>query len=59
MDEKLNKNKIDIGYNLEIERKDYKNLKNSGYDFVPRLDSWTNIDEQKIKAKEIENKTKQ
>lgn len=54
-----NKDKIDIGYNLEIERKDKKDLKDSGYDFVPRLDHWTNIDEQKIKVKEIEDKTKQ
>lgn len=53
------KDKVDIGYNLDIERKDKKYLKNSGYDFVPRLDHWTSIDEQKIKVKEIENKTKQ
>lgn len=53
------KDKVDIGYNLDIERKDKKYLKNSGYDFVPRLDHWTNIDEQKIKVKEIEDKTKQ
>lgn len=58
-DNKDNKDKIDIGYNLEIERKDKKDLKDSGYDFVPRLDHWTNIDEQKIKVKEIEDKTKQ
>lgn len=58
-DNKDNKDKIDIGYNLEIERKDKKDLKGSGYDFVPRLDHWTNIDEQKIKVKEIEDKTKQ
>ena len=45
--------------NLEIERKDKKYMKKAGYDFVPRLDHWTNIDEQKIKVREIENKTKQ
>lgn len=54
-----NKNKVDIMNNLEIERKDKKYMKNAGYDFVPRLDHWTNIDEQKIKVREIENKTKQ
>ncbi len=54
-----NKNKVDIMDNLEIERKDKKYMKNAGYDFVPRLEHWTNIDEQKIKVKEIENKTKQ
>ena len=56
---KDNKNKVDIGYNLQLEKNDKKDLKNSGYDFVPRFDHWTNIDEQKIKVKEIENKTKQ
>ena len=45
--------------NLEIERKDKKYMKNAGYDFVPRLEHWTNIYEQKIKVREIENKTKQ
>lgn len=54
-----NKNKVDIMNNLEIERKDKQYMKNAGYDFVPRLDHWTNIDEQKIKVREIENKTKQ
>ena len=58
-DNKNNKNKVDIMDNLEIERKDKKYMKKAGYDFVPRLDHWTNIDEQKIKVREIENKTKQ
>ena len=53
------KEKVDIMDNLEIERKDKKYMKNTGYDFVPRLDHWTNIDEQKVKVREIENKTKQ
>ena len=39
-------------------REDKKMLKDSGYDFVPRFDHWTNISEQKIKVKEIEKKTK-
>ncbi len=59
MKEKDKKDKVDITDNLEIERKDKKYLKNSGYDFVPRLDHWTNIDEQKIKVREIEKKTQQ
>ena len=50
-------NNLSISNDLEIERKDKKNLKNSGYDFVPRLDHWTSIDEQKIKVNEIENIT--
>ena len=54
-----NKDKVDLGDDLEIAKIDKKYLKNSGYDFVPRLDHWTNIDEQKIKVKEIEDKTKQ
>lgn len=53
------KNKVNLGDDLEIERNDKKYLKNSGYDFVPRIEHWTNIDEQKIKVKEIEDKTKQ
>ena len=54
-----NKDKVNIMDNLEIERKDKKYMKNAGYDFVPRLEHWTNIYEQKIKVREIENKTKQ
>ena len=54
-----NKDKVNIMDNLEIERKDKKYMKNAGYDFVPRLEHWTNIDEQKIKVREIENKTTQ
>lgn len=57
--EKISKTKVNILNDLELEKRDNKNLKNSGYDFVPRLDHWTNIDEQKIKVKEIESKTKQ
>lgn len=56
---KDNKNKVNIGYNLELERKDNKNLEDSLYDFVPRISHLINIDEQKIKVKEIEQKTKQ
>ena len=59
MSKKNNKLKVNLDDDLEIERIDKKYLKNSGYDFVPRLDHWTNIDEQKIKVKEIEDKTKQ
>lgn len=51
--------KVDILDNLKIERVDSKNLKDSLYDFVPRLDHWTNSDEQRSKVKEIEKKTKQ
>ena len=52
------KNKVEIKYNLELERKDSSQLKKQGYDFVPRIDHWTSIDEQKIKVEEIEKKTK-
>lgn len=55
---KESKDKIDLKYNLEIERKDSKELKKQGYDFVPRIDHWTSSDEQKIKVEEIEKKTK-
>ena len=55
---KKNKDKVEIKYNLELERKDSSQLKKQGYDFVPRIDHWTSIDEQKIKVEEIEKKTK-
>lgn len=53
-----NKDKISLKYNLELERKDVKNTKKKGYDFVPRSYHWTSIDEQKIKVREIEDKTR-
>lgn len=52
------KNKVSLEYNLELERKDEHNTKKKGYDFVPRANHWTSIDEQKIKVREIEEKTK-
>ncbi|MDO4282564.1 MAG: hypothetical protein Q4D02_02925 [Clostridia bacterium] len=54
-----NQGKVSLEYNLELERKDAQNTKKKGYDFVPRLDHWTSIDEQKIKVREIEEKTKE
>ncbi len=55
---KSSKEKVGLEYNLEVERKDKENLKRSGYDFVPRFNEWLSIDEQKIKTREIEDKTK-
>ena len=55
---KKNKDCTNLSNDLTLERKDKKILKNSGYDFVPRFDHWTNTDEQKLKVKEIEEKTK-
>lgn len=52
-----NTNSNNIANDLEIERKNKKSLRKSGYDFVPRIDHWTSIDEQKIKADEIEKIT--
>lgn len=54
----INKNKVDLQYNLGIEREDSKNIKKKGYDFVPRFNHWLSMDEQKIKVEEIEKKTK-
>ncbi|MEG0873269.1 MAG: hypothetical protein RSE00_04985 [Clostridia bacterium] len=48
------KDKISLEYSLEQERVDKQNLKDSGYDFVPRQNHWTSIEEQKIKVEEIE-----
>lgn len=58
MDKRKEKNKVDLSYNLEIERKDKNDKSKDCYDFVVREYQWTNIDEQKIKTKEIEDKTK-
>lgn len=60
MDKKNNngKQKVDISLDLELERKESRKMKSQGYDFVPRIDHWTSIDEQKIKVEEIEKKTK-
>ncbi|MDD3303577.1 MAG: hypothetical protein PHP54_01515 [Clostridia bacterium] len=58
MKEKNNKGKVDLKYNLEIEREDKKDIAKKGYDFVPRDHHWTNTTEQKIKVEEIEEKTK-
>lgn len=55
---KKNKDCTNLSNDLTLERKDKKILKDSGYDFVPRFDHWTNTDEQKLKVKEIEKKTK-
>lgn len=52
------KEKVDIASNLELERKEKIDMEKQGYDFVPRIDHWTSIDEQKIKVEEIEKKTK-
>ena len=52
------KEKVDIASNLELERKEKNDMEKQGYDFVPRIDHWTSIDEQKIKVEEIEKKTK-
>lgn len=53
-----NKNKVDSSYNLELERKDSKGVDKNEYDFIPRSLHLTGIDEQKIKVREIEEKTK-
>ena len=58
LNKKKNKDCTNLSNDLTLERKDKKILKNSGYDFVPRFDHLTNTDEQKLKVKEIEEKTK-
>ena len=55
---KKNKNKVSLAYNLKIEELDKKNENNEGFDFIPKDYHWTNSSEQKIKVKEIEDKTK-
>ena len=58
LNKKKNQDCTNLSNDLTLERKDKKILRNSGYDFVPRFDHWTNTDEQKLKVKEIEEKTK-
>ena len=58
LNKKKNQDCTNLSNDLTLERKDKKILRNSGYDFVPRFDHWTNKDEQKLKIKEIEEKTK-
>lgn len=58
LNKKKNQDCTNLSNDLTLERKDKKILENSGYDFVPRFDHWTNTDEQKLKVKEIEEKTK-
>ena len=50
--------KVDLGYNLELERKNQKVLSKKEYDFIPRFNHLLSSDEQKLKVEEIENKTK-
>lgn len=58
LNKKKNQDCTNLSNDLTLERKDKKILRNSGYDFVPRFDHWTNTDEQKLKVKEIEEMTK-
>ena len=58
LNKKKNQDCTNLSNDLTLERKDKKILRNSVYDFVPRFDHWTNTDEQKLRVKEIEEKTK-
>lgn len=51
-----NKNDI-FENNLQIELKNREDIEKYGYDFIPRTYQWTDIDEQKINTKKIENIT--
>lgn len=52
------KDKISLEYSLKINDSDIEENLEYGYDFVPKDFHATNISEQKIKVKEIEDKTK-
>ena len=47
-----NSNKVDKKQDNKGINKDYEDY---GYDFVPTLDEWLNIDEQKERAEELED----
>lgn len=51
------KDKVSLAYNLKIDELDKQNENNEGFDFVPKDYHWTNLSEQKMKVKEIEDKT--
>ena len=53
-----NSDKVDLGYNLELERKNQEVLSKKEYDFIPRFNHLLSSEEQKLKVNEIENKTK-
>ncbi len=52
------KNKKNIEYELDIERKDANNPNMKEYDFIFPFNHITSIDEQKIKVEELQNITK-
>ena len=55
-DRQNNKDEV-FSKNLEIELNDRGFAKDYGYDFVPRLEHWKSIDEQKIEVNNIEDIT--
>lgn len=54
----INKNKVPLENNLELERIDSETIDKKGYDFVPRSVHALSIQEQKLKTNEIEEITK-
>lgn len=52
------KEKKNIEYELDIERKDAQNANIKEYDFIYPLNNIVSLDEQKIKVEELENITK-
>lgn len=54
---KFDKNKVNLLDNIKLERLEAK-YDNKQPDFVPELNNWTTISQQKIRVDEIEQKTK-
>lgn len=54
----IKKNKTDMSSTLKIENLDKEQIDSGRTNFVPNLNGWTNILEQKVKVEEIENITK-
>lgn len=52
-----NSNNSKFDNNLQIELKNRRDIEEYGYDFVPRVYHWTDIDEQKINVDKIEEIT--
>lgn len=49
--------KVTYEPDLELERKQATTEGKDGYNFIPSFNQWTSTDDQKVKTREIENKT--
>lgn len=55
---KRNNKKVNLDLYPKLEKIDTNDDSKNGYNFVGSLNNWTSIEEQKLKVREIEEKTK-